>query len=239
MNLCQSANATIWAALYNAASTTYIMLAQFNYGVKNFQFANAFPLQHAINETLKAASTSDVLRIPLLARSWSKNQSACIDTTNSNITNFSQTEQQGGTFQWITCQYYPFSLGSVQPGGLLPASGDVQPGPCAFPEWQALDFNETSAYWSKKLGLDPEQLDRVERLIITQGSSDMISGIGQPPLTSSSFRNHSRVIYVEGMAHGDNMLPYSMIPRGSKQVVDEVSSSLLLGDKTPSNYFKF
>lgn len=228
MRLCQPANATLWVTLYTAATTAYIMLAQFNYGMENFQFPNAFPLQHAINETLKAATTADVLRIPLLARSWERNQSSCIDTTNSNITNFSQTEQQGATFQWITCQYYPFSLGSVRPGGLLPASPIVNPAPCPIPEWQAPDFNETSAYWSKKLGLEPEQLNHVERLIITQGSSDMISGVGQPLLTSSSSRNHSRVMYAEGMAHGDNILPYSLLPMGSKPVVDQVSIRLLL-----------
>ena len=106
----------------------------------------------------------------------------------------------------------------------------VQPGPCPIPEWQAPDFNETSAYWSKKLGFTPEQLNCVERLIISQGSSDMISGVGQPLLTSSSSRNHSRVMYAEGMAHGENMLSYSMVPRGSKHVVDEVSLRLSLGD---------
>ena len=52
MRLCEPANATTWATLYNAATTAYVMLSQFNYGVANFQFPNAFPLQHAINATL-------------------------------------------------------------------------------------------------------------------------------------------------------------------------------------------
>ena len=147
----------------------------------------------------------------------------CIDLNNANITG--GPTFFGDSFQWIRCSYCPESFGDSRPGSLIPPGGE-HGGDCWTPnvvQWQASDFNETNDYHVKKLNLTVDNLDKTERLLIVQGSYDITTAFGaMQDLTLTSDRNHSRYIYVQGMAHTEDAWSYAVVPRGVKPIIDQV-----------------
>ena len=94
-------------------------------------------------------------------------------------------------------------------------------------EWAGPSYNKTNAEWLEQFNLTEKSLNKVTRLLITQGSYDNTAAIGMPHLTASSNRNHSRVIFVTGMGHRENQSPEAVLPRGVKPSVDQVYPLLL------------
>jgi hypothetical protein len=198
---------------------TYFSIAQLNFPFPN-AYPTAYPLQVAVNHTLAAKTPGEVLRVPLLAKSWSQ-EPACIDLANSNITVNNGLSVIGDSFSWIKCTFFPLSFGTGRPGSMFPH----RPGPygdCARTEWQTPDWNSSNIHFQRKYSTTDENLDQTTRLLIIQGSYDIATGFGSPNLTLTSDREHSRFIYVQGMAHTEDSFSELVEPRGMKTVIDQV-----------------
>jgi hypothetical protein len=218
--LCSEANATQWAQLYGKVTSSYYSISQFNYAFVNV-WPWAYPLQTAINLTLAASSPGEVLAVPLRGVSWAED--GCIDPNNRNLTG--QPTFFGDSFQWIRCTYFPGSFGDSRPGSLLPPSNTTVGGDCWSPyavPWQAPDFNETNEYFVEKFNLTLKTLDQAERLLIVQGTWDIVAAYGSPQLTMTSDRNHSRLITMHDLAHTEDSFSYAAIPRGLRTATDQI-----------------
>lgn len=157
-----------------------------------------YPLQYLINNTVAASTPGDVLRIPLAMTNWQTNLTECIDWTSSNITG-QVPLSVSHSFDYILCQYYPFSESAIPAGNLLPpqdGTGRVEV--CAYPQFQSNIYNQSNELWQDFLGTSTEMINNTTRLVILQGGYDRVAGIGMPNLTLSDDRQQSRVVFTAG-----------------------------------------
>ncbi|KAI1337220.1 peptidase S28 [Xylariaceae sp. FL0016] len=225
LSLCtQPASAGAWnSLLWDGIVEQYAQIAQFSMGVKNLYAANA--LQQLINATLAASTTAEVLRAPLAIKLGLLDA----DYKSEICLNWTQIATSGGSitgqaWDYISCTYVVATESSVSPSNpLFPAHQTASPVTgCSHPEWEGPMYSWTNEQTVAYYGISDEQLDRVERLLIVHGDQDRTTAIGMPELSFRADRNHSRVIVVPGLAHGESIMPERYEPRGIKTQLDLV-----------------
>ncbi len=173
------------------------------------------------NETLKATTPGQVVAIPIGGVAH-YNGIGCIDW--APLLSASSQANAGQAWQYILCSYLIATEGDVsKDNSLLPPFMDKGlTNGCSNPEWMGPDYNMTEAEFEAKHNITDQGLDHVTRLLITQGTLDRTLAIGSPILSWSSDFNHSKLITVTDMAHGENVFPESRYPGGSRPQIDEV-----------------
>ncbi|KAI0139425.1 serine carboxypeptidase S28-domain-containing protein [Hypoxylon sp. NC0597] len=224
LNICKNSTSLGYERLYRAVLHTYFAVSKFNYPWIE-KYPTADPFEDLINKTRVASTVSEVLRIPLLAASWNRNESSCIDAFNGNISKASigNTASNQPAFGYIACTYYPINDRSIPSGNVLPenlARGNVDI--CTNPAWKAVDYGRENEYFLQKYAITNNLLDATERLLIVQGRYDRTAAIGSPSLTVTESLNHSRVILVDGIAHAEDSVSEAIEPRGMKPQMDQI-----------------
>ncbi|KAI8966151.1 hypothetical protein F5Y11DRAFT_214551 [Daldinia sp. FL1419] len=223
-NICKNSTSLGYERLYKAVLNSYLAISKFNYPwIEKYPTAN--PLSDLIKNTLEAKTVGEVLRIPLLAASWTTNVSSCIDSFNGNISKASQGNVMSSQPAWsaVACEYYPINDRSIPADNMLPeafARGTVDI--CTNPAWQGVDYRRENEYFLQKYAITNDVLDSTERLLIVQGRYDRTAAIGSPALTVTDRLNHSRVILVEGTAHAEDAVSEAVEPRGAKPQMDQI-----------------
>ncbi|KAI1138591.1 hypothetical protein F5Y05DRAFT_413212 [Hypoxylon sp. FL0543] len=224
LNICNNSRSLGYERLYKAALHTYFSVSKFNYPWIE-KYPTRQPFRDLVNKTLAATTSSEVLRIPLLAASWNTNESSCIDAFNGNISkasagNLASTQP---AFQYIACTYYPINDKSIPSGNVLPetfARGNVDI--CTNAAWKAVDYGRQNEYFLQKYAITNDLLDSTERLLVVQGRYDRTAAIGSPVLTPTDMLNHSRVVLVDGIAHAEDSVSEAIEPRGMKPQMDQI-----------------
>ncbi|OTA94607.1 hypothetical protein M434DRAFT_10557 [Hypoxylon sp. CO27-5] len=214
------------SAKINIAMTDFkkcISVSKFNYPWIE-KYPTAEPFRDLVDKTLVASTVGEVLRIPLLAASWNRNESSCIDAFNGNISKAStgNIASNQPAFGYIACTYYPINDRSVPSGNIFPeylARGDVDI--CTNPAWKAVDYGRQNEYFLQKFAITSNLLDATERLLVVQGRYDRTAAIGSPSLTVTDSLNHSRVIIVDAIAHAEDSVSEAIEPRGMKPQMDQ------------------
>jgi hypothetical protein len=93
---------------------------------------------------------------------------------------------------------------------------------CNNAEWMGPEYNLTEAEFEVKHNITDQDLNQVTRLLIIQGTLDRTLPLGSPILSWSSDFNHSKLITVTDIGHGESVFSESKYPRGIKPQVDEV-----------------
>ncbi|KAI1324259.1 serine carboxypeptidase S28-domain-containing protein [Xylariaceae sp. FL0255] len=225
LNLCTQPNSTEeWSSLLtHTIMQSYALIPQFNYGIKVIYDANA--LQQLINATLAAKTVGEVLRAPIFVGNNALPNASCADvasvTSGASIT--------GEAWKYISCTYLVTSENAVSPSNpLFPAYEVNTPSNgCQNPAWEGPMYNWTNEETVKYYSLTDRELDSIERLLIVHGSNDRTTAVGNPDLSFSANRNHSRVIVVEGLAHGDSVISESVYPKGIRTQLDEIRETQL------------
>jgi hypothetical protein len=212
--------------LNQAVTQEYALVAQYNYAIPH-SFSVANPLDVLINATLDATTPAQVMRIPMLLQQSESldNTSACIDwATFSSRANQQKALSIGSSWPYITCSYLPGSDVAVSPNNSLFVPFEVSEpiNNCVNSDWVTPYINDTEAEWEARFQITDKDLDAVQRLLIINGQYDRTSSLAQVKLTLSSDRNHSRVLTVQGLAHGDTGYSESFYPRGLRPQVDAV-----------------
>ncbi|KAL7625277.1 Thymus-specific serine protease [Parahypoxylon ruwenzoriense] len=225
LHICQNSTGASYEKLYNAALHTYLSIPKYNYPWIN-RYPTADPFGDLISKTLVASTAGQVLRIPLLAASWS-NASSCIDANNVNISR-AGTADVGPAFSYIKCNYYPINDVSIPADNVFPetfARGQVDI--CTNPSWEAVDYNRQNEYFVQKYAIMDSFIDTADRLLIVQDGFDRTTAIGSPALTVTDRLNHSRVIVVDGTAHMEDAVSEAVEPRGLKPQMDQIRDAKL------------
>ncbi|KAI0020257.1 serine carboxypeptidase S28-domain-containing protein [Xylariomycetidae sp. FL0641] len=221
LNICSHPSNDTYGMVYNATVQLYSMIPQFNYPWQ-YVFPSPNPLQDLVGKTLSADTDDQVLRIPLLAATWTDDESECIDPSNPNITNPDMMGIQPA-FQYIKCAYYAVNDLSIPDMNILPSRygrGNVPI--CTNPNWTTVDYYSPNEYFTQKYALTEQDLNNVERLLIVQNSYDRNAAIGSPALEVTELFNHSRVIFVDGLARAEDAVSEAVEPRGLKPGLDQI-----------------
>jgi len=171
------------------------------------------------NQTLQASTPGQVVAIPLGAVAG-YNGTGCIDWASL----LGPASPINGAWNYILCSYLPATEGDVsKDNSLFPPSMDEGPtNGCNNPEWMGPDYNLTEAEFEVKYNITDQDLDQVTRLLIIQGTLDPTLSLGSPILSWSSDFNHSKLIAVTDIAHGESIRSEAYYPMGIKPQVDEV-----------------
>ena len=212
----------------------YSQIPEFNYAISITLPPK--PLDLLVNATLAATTPGAVLRLPIDMVLGGPNQTTlpaagCANWT-ALVSGESQAAQVGIGMSWLymSCNWLVQSIGAVGPDNALfpPFLVDQEATACVAPasDWVGPDYHEPDSVWQEKLGITDADLDAVTRLLIVHGAWDRTASYGTPNLTPGGNRDKSRVIRVEGMAHGDSAIGVALYPRGLSQVVDLVGARL-------------
>ncbi|KAI2466695.1 serine carboxypeptidase S28-domain-containing protein [Annulohypoxylon bovei var. microspora] len=228
LNVCGNSTSLDYERLYRAVLQTYLGISKFNYPWVEM-YPTADPLDDLIGKTLDAKTVGEVLRIPLVAASWT-NDSSCIDAFNSNISKASSGEIANNqpAFGYIACGYYPINDRSIPSNNVLPetfARGNVDV--CVNAAWKSADYGRDNEYFLQKYAMTNDLLDSTDRLLIVQGGYDRTAAIGSPILTVTNLLNHSRVILVDDIAHAEDAVSESIEHRGLKPQMDQIRDAKL------------
>ncbi|KAI1505719.1 serine carboxypeptidase S28-domain-containing protein [Biscogniauxia marginata] len=246
LDICADSKDANYTILYHAALQTYTLTPQFNYPYID-RYSTENPFQDLIAKTLAANTTGEVLRVPLLAASWSPS-TACIDLSNANITDPSIASGTVPMYDYVSCALFPLNTLSIPSGNMLPeahARGTVDL--CdGHADWEPVDYYRANEYFVQKYVVTNAAVDRAERLLIVQGGFDRTAAVGSPALTVTRALNHSRVVLVDGLAHAEDAFSEAVEPRGTKAQLDQVSEinkffpfSFFLFFFLPSSFFFF
>lgn len=201
-------------------------MTQYNLGFEETYPPN--PLDLIINATLKANTTGQILRVPVdVYNRVTSNETTptCVDWIPLTPSNQIKNLHTGTSWDYISCSWFVQSGVAISPeNSLFPSFGANESlTACGnIAEWAGASYNNTNAEWLQDFNLTEQSLNKVTRLLITQGSYDNTAAIGVPHLTPSSNRNHSRVILVTGMGHRENQSPEAVLTRGVKPSVGQV-----------------
>lgn len=221
-NLCSpQPDASEFRNLYHLTLFNYRYATQYNLPFAAV-YPQVYPLQVLIDNTLAANSTGGVLRVTYQMMNNASAQSTMC-TKWSNKTNLDrEVEFSGLGMECVKCKYFSGDMDFVPDGKLFPAQNGSG---CLYPEAKSKEYQHTNDWWVRHLGLTDSDLDETERLLIVHGSYDGTTALANPTLTLSSYRNHSRVITVDGIAHTEDGYPTRIIPQGMKPQLDLVSSA--------------
>jgi hypothetical protein len=209
----------------------YWLISQLDYGVRlNWTLLPANSLSVLINQTLQASTAGQVLRIPILLGLTNATATTCINWAGPSTDPGSSPASINLSFFYIVCKFFVATEAAVSSDNTLfpPSSPDLDTAPLWCPyadqDWVTPDMHASNAKWEEKLNITDAVLDKTTRLVITNGGLDRTAAIGTPILSrTTSDRNQSRVITAEGIGHAENSFSESVLPRGIRPQVDQVS----------------
>jgi hypothetical protein len=233
LHLCEpQPNTTEWASLYSALVDFYKRIPQFSYPRPAMLPVDA--ILTLVNLTLSAGdSPGAVLRAPIHVANWQTGEDElagrCANWTSPNAT-VSLGAARKGSWGWITCNFVMTNQYSIGEGNMLPSTEHGPPADgagrveiCQFPEWAGPMSNFSNEQWIDYYGFSEERLAAAERLVFINGQWDPIAGASVVPgLVEVADRNKARSLVVNGLAHTEDLMGESLLPRGKQPNLDMV-----------------
>lgn len=209
MRLCAPyPNATQWANLYSVGVlSTYELAAQFNYHYPNL-FPIARPLQSIVEQTLKANSTGEILRIPPQVYT-NRTPHQCLDWTNEKLGNSGASAGiQLGPWLHIECTAMTGGIADIASGNVFPSrnhaynytalcdSLGISPAFAQLPGDEVIDLYH----------LTREYITAAGRILFTEGGYDPTASVGPPLLPVSGEKDASRTLFMYENAHTEDTM---------------------------------
>ncbi len=181
-----------------------------------------YPFNAIINATENATTDDQVLR-QAFVQFMGLNDTDCIPWAKS-----ADRTDLGATFTYMMCTWHPLSTWAVRDHGtsIFPALAPEDAEICPDDRFRSPLINNSDAWWTEQLQLEPERLAKTKRLLITTAQYDPgAAGVG--PLSAdgavdSSDRNGARVIQTDRIAHIEDLVSYKIEPRGVNLDLDMV-----------------
>ncbi|KAI1379839.1 serine carboxypeptidase S28-domain-containing protein [Hypoxylon crocopeplum] len=185
--------------------------------------------QYALVPQFDLGTLGQVLRAPIALATGAMNLTSIESASCADWANYSTSASVGlgAAWDYISCTYYIVTETDVSPTNPLYPTHDEH-GPytgcdtAGHPDWVGPSFNWRNQQWLEHYRITDAELDKVERLLIVQGSHDRTAAVGMPKLTPSPDRNHARVILGEGLAHGETIASELVEPKGVKTQLDDI-----------------
>lgn len=209
MRLCAPyPNATQWAKVYSVSVLqTYELAAQYNYHYPD-NFPMARPLQAIIEQTLKANSTGELLRIgPQLYSNSSSDQ--CLDWNSAKLNGAGASVGiEIVPWQHIECNAMTGGTSDIAPGNVFPARDNMYN---TTKLCNSLGISSAFAQLSndevvRYFHFTEEYITKAKRILFTEGGYDPSNGVGPPLLPETGEKDASRTVLMYGNAHGEDTM---------------------------------
>ena len=205
--------------------------AQFSYAIPNI-WPVPFVFDRIINDTLTLNDTSSgsVLHVIGSLKNWELDYTQCFDWRSANITGGASANAHIAPVPWtyINCNYLPGWVSSIRNNSMFPPQDTNGVIPiCSHPEWETPLSNYTNQQIIEEYGFTAENIEKIGRILFTQGGLDPKTAVGPPPLALTGYRNESRVVLMPNIGHGEEQFASDFEPKGTSVWADKLREIVL------------